>query len=231
MLFRSSPALVDSGKACIIPFVTARDHKRLLDGARGPNTGGMGAIAPAPDISEEVLSRFQTDILEPTLKGLIAEKYEYKGFIFFGVMVTAAGPKLLEYNVRLGDPETQVVLPLMDSDFTDLCTAIIDGTLDSFPLTWKKGFVCAPVAVSRGYPGTYAKGLPISINSAKIDSDIAKIFIAGGMTNQRSAHSRPNAESMPAGQLITSGGRVLCSSAFGATVDEEIGRASCRERV
>ncbi|HKL85223.1 MAG TPA: phosphoribosylamine--glycine ligase [Treponemataceae bacterium] len=215
-----SPALAESGRACILPFVTARDHKRLMDGAKGPNTGGMGAIAPAPDVSDEVLARFKSDILEPTLKGLIAEKYEYKGFIFFGVMVTASGPKLLEYNVRLGDPETQAVLPLMESDFTGLCTAIIDGTLDTFPLSWKKGFVCAPVAVSRGYPGPYSKGLPISIDDSKVDSDISKIFIAGGTINQRSISSRPNDKPLAAGQLVTSGGRVLCSSAFGSTVEE-----------
>lgn len=215
-----SPSLAQSGRACIVPFVTSRDHKRLLDGAKGPNTGGMGAIAPAPDVSDSVLSQFRTDILEPTLKGLIAEKYEYKGFIFFGVMVTASGPKLLEYNVRLGDPETQAVLPLMDSDFASLCTAIIDGTLDVFPLSWKKGFVCAPVAVSRGYPGVYSKGLPISIIESKISSDTSKIFIAGSTFNQRSGSPRPGERDLATGQLITSGGRVLCSSAFGVTVDE-----------
>ena len=98
-------------------------------------------------------------------------------------MVTSSGPKLLEYNVRLGDPETQAVLPLMESDFASLCEAIIDGKLDSFNLSWKPGYVCAPVAVSRGYPGSYPKGLPIAIDEPSVSAAGGKIFIAGGTVN------------------------------------------------
>ena len=214
--------LAASGKAVVVPFVSARDHKRLRDGAKGPNTGGMGAIAPAEGVDETVLARFRTDILEPTLKGLVAEKFDYRGFIFFGVMVTKNGPKLLEYNVRLGDPETQAVLPLMDFDFTSMCLSIIDGSLSSFKFAWKPGFVCAPVAVSAGYPGPYEKGVPISINRARADGANARIFIAGAMVDQRQPK---RGSAFAEGSLVTSGGRVLASSAYGATVDEARERA------
>jgi phosphoribosylamine--glycine ligase len=211
-----------SGKSVIVPFVSARDHKRLRDGAKGPNTGGMGAIAPAVGVDEAVLARFRSDILEPTLKGLVAERFDYRGFIFFGVMVTKNGPKLLEYNVRLGDPETQAVLPLMDFDFAGMCLSIIDGSLSSFKFAWKPGFVCAPVAVSGGYPGSYPKGLPISIDRGVVDGSGARIFMAGATVNQR----QPKAGSGSAeGALVTSGGRVLASSAYGATVDEARAKA------
>lgn len=195
-------------KATIVPFVTARDHKRLLDGAKGPNTGGMGAIAPVSDVTADMMEAFQKDILIPTLKGLIAEKMDYRGFIFFGLMLTATGPKLLEYNVRLGDPETQAVLPLMDFDFLKLCQAIINEKLQDFTCTWKPGFVCAPVAVSGGYPGDYQKGYLISLPSQTQDAE--KIFIAGAQLNRRE-------ENHP---LITSGGRVLATVAYGETFQE-----------
>lgn len=225
-----TPSLVASGNACIMPFLPARDHKRLRDGAKGPNTGGMGAIAPADGMNEIVMDQFRKTILEPTLRGLIAEKYDYRGFIFFGLMLTKDGPKLLEYNVRLGDPETQAVLPLMKFDFSSMCLSIIEGSLDSFPFEWKSGYVCAPVAVSRGYPGSYPKGLPISVREKEVLSCGAKIFYAGAMVNQR--HSTVNTAlirpfpgtplpSAPSeGELLTSGGRVLCSSAYGETVEE-----------
>jgi len=201
--------LSKKGKSCILPFVPARDHKRLNDGAKGPNTGGMGAVAPLSDVSDETMAQFNKDILEPTLKGMEAEGYDYRGFVFFGVMLCKDGPKLLEYNVRLGDPETQAVLPLMDFDFADLCKAIIDekqtGLLKDFSsnLKWKKGFVCAPVAVSGGYPGSYAKGKEITF---KKGNDNTKVFIAGGQQKNN--------------KLLTSGGRVLAVSAFGSTFEE-----------
>ena len=194
-------------KATIVPFVTSRDHKRLLDGAKGPNTGGMGAIAPVSDVTEEQLSQFKTDILEPTLRGLIAEKMDYRGFIFFGIMLTHSGPKLLEYNVRLGDPETQAVLPLMDFDFAAMCKAIIDGTLADFSFKWKEGFSCAPVAVSKGYPADYKKGYKISIDGEKIAKLDGKVFIAGGKMDDN-------------GILVTSGGRVLAASCTSSTFEQ-----------
>ena len=200
-----TPEYAKQGKATIVPFLPARDHKRLMDGAKGPNTGGMGAISPLSDVTPAIMEQFTTDILQPTLKGLIAEQYDYRGFIFFGVMLTKSGPKLLEYNVRLGDPETQAVLPLMDFDLVTLCKAIIDGTLADFTCTWKKGFQVAPVAVSGGYPGAYEKGKPISVNSADWDAD-THLFIAGAVEKDNT--------------LVTSGGRVLACSAYGDTFDQ-----------
>ena len=194
---------VKNGKAAIIPFLPARDHKRLMDGAKGPNTGGMGAICPLEDVSDETMALFQKNCLEPTLKGLIGEKFDYRGFIFFGVMLTKDGPKLLEYNVRLGDPETQAVLPLMDFDFIEMCQAIVNGTLNEFNFAWKKGFQVAPVVVSSGYPASYPKGKEIFLDEKLISESGAKIFIAGAVMNGE--------------KLVTSGGRVLACSAFGST--------------
>lgn len=192
--------------ATIIPFLPARDHKRLMDGAKGPNTGGMGAICPLSDVTSEMMEQFKKDCLEPTLKGLIGEKFDYRGFIFFGVMLTKNGPKLLEYNVRLGDPETQAVLPLMDFDFVEMCQAIVDGSLNKFKFNWKNGFQVAPVVVSGGYPNAYPKGKEITLDQAKINSTGAKIFIAGAVEKD--------------GKLVTSGGRVLACSAFGTSFDD-----------
>lgn len=199
-----------NGTACIKAFLPARDHKRLLDGAKGPNTGGMGAVCPLEDVTAETMAAFDANILQPTLKGLIAEKMDYRGFIFFGLMITKDGPKALEYNVRLGDPETQAVLPMMDFDFAELCKAIMTGTLNSFQLNWKSGFQVAPVAVSGGYPLKYAKGKVITLANSVISDAGAKIFIAGAINDRRA--KTPT--------LITSGGRVLACSAHGATFDE-----------
>lgn len=209
-----TPETAATGNAVIQPFVTSRDHKRLRDGAKGPNTGGMGAIAPVPDLDEQMLEKFKTDILEPTLQGLVSEKYDYRGFIFFGLMLTKEGPKLLEYNVRLGDPETQAVFPLMDFDFAHMCGAIIDGTLNRFDFRWKPGYVCAPVAVSGGYPQGYPKGMPIFVNHAAVDATGARVFFAGAINDKRAS-----SQASPAGPLVTSGGRVLAVSAHGESLE------------
>lgn len=198
-----------AGKACIRAFLPARDHKRLFDGAKGPNTGGMGAVCPLSDVTPETMDAFEKTILEPTVRGLIAEQIDYRGFIFFGLMITKDGPKALEYNVRLGDPETQAVLPMMDFDFAELCRSVMDGTLNDFELKWKDGFQVAPVAVSGGYPFKYAKGKKITVDEAKIAETGAKLFVAGAVKDRRGA-----------GSLITSGGRVLACSAHGSTFDE-----------
>lgn len=196
--------------ACIIPFLPSRDHKRLMDGAKGPNTGGMGTVCPLDDVTPEMMAQFQKDCLEPTLKGLVGEGFDYRGFIFFGVMLTKEGPKLLEYNVRLGDPETQSVLPLMDFDFVEMCMAICDGSLKNFKFSWKKGYQVSPVVVSGGYPGSYPKGKKITLDNAKIAAGGAKIFVAGAILDRRSEDN----------SMVTSGGRVLCCSSFGTTFEE-----------
>lgn len=208
-----TPEYAAQGKAIIVPFQSARDHKRLCDGAKGPNTGGMGAISPVDDFTPALQEQFKKTILEPTLKGLIAEKFDYRGFIFFGLMLTKDGPKCLEYNVRLGDPETQAVLPLMDFDFVSMCKAIIDGSLNTFKFSWKRGYSVAPVAVSGGYPHEYAKGIPIFIRKDIVAKADAKIFFAGALIDRRS--SRPLDKD--ASGLVTSGGRVLACSAQDST--------------
>jgi phosphoribosylamine--glycine ligase len=196
----------DMGKAVIKPFLPARDHKRRYEGGRGPNTGGMGAIAPVPDFSPALQNDFVNAILTPTIKGMEAENMDYRGFIFFGLMVREDRCYLLEYNVRLGDPETQALLPLMDSDLTELCGAILDGTLVDFSIEWKKGAVCAPVAVAEGYPGPGRKGDPIAIDAAALGKTGARIFAAGATGGS--------------GGLYTSGGRVLTVSAHGKDADD-----------
>jgi len=203
-------------KGAIKPFISARDHKRRFEGGRGPNTGGMGAIAPVPDFTALARDDFEKAILTPTLKGMEAEKMDYCGFIFFGLMVREERCYLLEYNARLGDPETQAVLPLMDSDLAELCTAILDGTLRDFPLKWKKGAVCAPVAAAEGYPGPYRKGDPIAINPEGFGKTGAKLFVAGASRGKGGPYGSG---------LRTTGGRVLSVSALGSDADDAFTRA------
>lgn len=209
-----TPEYAVQGSATIVPFLPARDHKRLMDGAKGPNTGGMGAICPLDDVDDKTMAKFEKDILEPTLNGLIKEKFDYRGFIFFGVMLTKQGPKLLEYNVRLGDPETQAVLPLMNFDFLSMCSAILNGTLKDFDFEWKPGYQVAPVVVSGGYPGEYKKGCNITFNETLLKASTAKVFVAGAVSGRRGA-----------GDMLTSGGRVLACSAYGESFKEAWQRA------
>jgi phosphoribosylamine--glycine ligase len=203
----------------ILPFISARDHKRRFDGGNGPNTGGMGAIAPAPDFSGPAQQDFAARILAPTLEGMEREGMDYRGFIFFGLMIRENHCYLLEYNARLGDPETQAVLPLMDSNFSDLCLAILENRLDRFPLAWKKGAVCAPVAVAGeiagfpGYPGPYRKGNPIKVDRTRLAHAGARLFAAG------TAYAGNGEE------MLTAGGRVLAVSAWGADGEEARRRA------
>jgi phosphoribosylamine--glycine ligase len=203
-------------KGVIKPFIAARDHKRRFDGGMGPNTGGMGAVAPVPDFTKAARQDFQKAILEPTLHGMEKEGMDYRGFIFFGLMVKDNRCSLLEYNVRLGDPETQAVLPLMKSGFGDLCFAILDGTLEDFPLEWKDGAVCAPVVVAEGYPGPCRQGDPIAFNETAFLQTGARLFIAG-------AKRGPGG---PAGSgFRTSGGRVLAAAALGDNAEDARARA------
>ena len=168
----------------------------------------MGAIAPVPDFSESLQYDFLKSILEPTLKGIKAEGFDYHGFIFFGLMLVENHCYMLEYNVRLGDPETQAVLPLMDFDLADLCEAILEGR--DFSLSWKAGAVCAPVAVADGYPGDYRKGDQINFNVSAIEKTGAKIFISGAKT----------IAGIEGPVMQTSGGRVLTVSAYGDNLEE-----------
>jgi phosphoribosylamine--glycine ligase len=176
----------------------------------------MGAIAPVPDFFYFLQDDFTRSILEPTLRGMKAEGLDYRGFIFFGLMIHSNRCFLLEYNVRLGDPETQAVLPLMDFDLVDLCAAMLSG--NEFPLAWKPGAICAPVAVAAGYPGIYRKGDSIAIDTAALEKTGAKVFISGAvLANDQYGKAAP--------LLITSGGRVLTVSALGINADEAYSNA------
>ena len=187
----------------ILPFISAKDHKQIFDGGKGPNTGGMGAIAPNPYYTPEVMEDFINNIMEPTLKGIREEKLDYTGIIFFGVMITKKGAYLLEYNVRLGDPETQAVLPLMKSDFVELIEAAMDKKLNNYKLQWFEGASCCVVAASGGYPGKYDKGFEIT-GIEKCN----KVFAAG--------------VSYKDNKFYTAGGRVLCTQANGETLEKAI---------
>jgi len=186
----------------ILPFVSSKDHKQIFDAGIGPNTGGMGAIAPNPYCNKEVLDEFYKNILLPTLKGIQDEVMDYRGIIFFGIMITKKGVYLLEYNVRLGDPETQAVLPLMKSDFVELVKSAIDGKLENFNLEWRQGYSCCLIASSKGYPGSYETGYEIS-ESGNLEG---KLFIAGAIGDN--------------GTMRTNGGRVLGITGFGGTLEK-----------
>jgi phosphoribosylamine--glycine ligase len=194
-----------AGRGIIRPFLSARDHKRRYEGARGPNTGGMGAVAPAPDFSAAAEEDFRAAILEPTLRGMEAEGMDYRGFIFFGLMVHRDRCSLLEYNARLGDPETQAVLPLFQGDFAAFCRSILEGKLADFPLRWRGGAVSAPVAVAAGYPGPCRRGDRIRTDREKLEKTGAKIFFAGARI--QGPGEEPG--------LYTGGGRVFAASAWG----------------
>lgn len=217
------------GEGTIVPFVSARDHKRRFEGAQGPNTGGMGAIAPVKDFSDAARADFVAAILEPTLRGIREEGFDYRGFIFFGLMVHQDRCHLLEYNVRLGDPETQAVLPLMESGLAELCAAIDRGKLSLFPLRWKDGVQCAPVAVADGYPGPYRKGDPIAVErtlfGGSTNTGPAQLFIAGATLDADALSCAMGTGATEGGVLRTSGGRVLSVSAWGADLRQARERA------
>jgi len=188
----------------IVPLISARDHKTIGEGNTGENTGGMGVIAPHPRFGEAEMAAFRRDILEPTLKGIIAEGMDFAGVIFFGLMVTARGVYLLEYNMRFGDPETQAVLPLLESELLDAVQAALDRRLDDDAFRWQDAHACCVVAASAGYPGEFRKGLPISnLERARF---YAQVFIAGATSE--------------CGEMQTSGGRVLNCVGVAPTASE-----------
>lgn len=187
----------------IVPFISAKDHKQIFDEDKGPNTGGMGAIVPNPYCTEDVIKEFNETMLKPTLTGIKEEKMDYCGVIFFGLMITKKGTYLLEYNVRMGDPETQAVLPMLETDLTEIILAAIDGKLNDVEIKWKKGGACCVVLASKGYPGSYETGKTIEIKGKD-----NKVFIAGAKYQEDS--------------LKTSGGRVMSIVSTGDTVEEAI---------
>jgi phosphoribosylamine--glycine ligase len=192
----------------VVPTIPSQDHKPVFDEDKGPNTGGMGAYAPAPVVSEKVYGWAEERIFNNFLKGLKGEGIEFKGAIYAGIMVTSEGPKVLEFNVRFGDPENQAVLPLLKTDLVDVIEATIDGRLGEVPVEWeKKSCVCVVVA-SGGYPGTYEKGKEIFGLDRVGEMSGVYVFHAGTMRD--------------GSRFLTNGGRVLGVTGWKSTLKEAI---------
>ena len=191
----------------IVPMVSSMDHKRALDGDQGPNTGGMGTIAPNPFYTEEVARTCMDRIFLPTIRAMKAEGRTFRGCLYFGLMITRDGPKVIEYNCRFGDPETQVVLPLLESDLLTVMQAVTAGKLGECPVRFRNGAACCVILASEGYPGAYGKGYEITIP----EKVRGHVDIAGAVLRD--------------GRLLTSGGRVLGVTATADTLEEAVREA------
>lgn len=193
------------GKTSVM-FPSAQDHKRIFDNDKGPNTGGMGTVAPVPGVSKEILDQIEQEVVIPILQGLKNMGRPFKGVLFPGIMLTKEGPKVLEFNARFGDPETQSYMRILKTDLVDILLACIEGKLSSIQIEWEPKSACCVVLASEGYPGKYPKGLPITgiAEAEKIDDVI--VFHAGTKSEGE--------------QVVTNGGRVLGISATGNTLEE-----------
>jgi phosphoribosylamine---glycine ligase len=192
-----------------VPMVPARDHKRVYDHDEGPNTGGMGAFAPSPDLDGALVAQLLELVILPAVRGMAERGTPYHGVLYAGLMLTADGPKVLEFNCRFGDPETQVVLPMLESDLAAIMLACIDGTLDAEMVRFQDGAAATVVMAAPGYPGSYPRGLPVS-GLESVPPDVL-VFHAG--------------TSLAEGRTVTSGGRVLAVSALGEDVSAAVARA------
>lgn len=192
----------------IAPMPSSQDHKRAFDGNKGPNTGGMGAISPTPYYTEEIAQRCVKEIFEPTMAAMKAEGRPFQGVIYFGLMLTPDGPKVVEYNARFGDPECQALLMRLDTDLMDILEACVNGTLDKLNIRWKNEASCCLVLASGGYPVAYEKGKKIT---GLDEVQNAVVFHAGTAAQE--------------GQIVTNGGRVLGVTALGKTLEEAIQNA------
>jgi len=195
-------ALVDGDK--VLPLATSQDHKQRDEGDQGPNTGGMGAISPAPVISDELHDKVIDDIILPTVRGMVADGYPFTGFLYAGLMVTQTGAKVLEFNVRLGDPETQPILMRLESDLAGALMDTLDGKLEQLQLDWNPRPAIGVVMAAGGYPYEYRKGDPITGLDLEWPDEI-KVFHAGTRLDDD-------------GRAVTNGGRVLCVAALGDTL-------------
>ena len=197
--------IVMAAGQAVVEFASSQDHKPALDGDQGPNTGGMGAYSPAPVVTPAIHEAIRREVIDRALAGFAADGIEYLGFLYAGLMVDDAGNiKVLEFNCRLGDPETQPLLMRLDSDLFDLCLAAVDGHLGLMSARWNPQAALGVVMAAGGYPGAYDKGLPIQGLAAAAASG-AKVFHAGTAQNDE-------------GDIVTSGGRVLCVTALGDDV-------------
>lgn len=188
----------------LLPLATAQDHKRVGDGDTGSNTGGMGAYSPAPVMTPDLVERTMKEIIEPTMRGMAEMGTPFSGVFFAGLMITQKGPELIEYNVRFGDPECQVLMMRLESDLLALLHATATGTLDRVTAEWRDETALTVVLASKGYPGAYEKNTPI--RSLPDATDKAKVFHAGTALKDH--------------QLVATGGRVLNATALGASVAE-----------
>jgi len=194
------------------PLPVAQDHKRAFDGDKGPNTGGMGAFSTPGLLDNATEQRIRSEIVEPSLEGCIAEGTPFCGVLYFGLMLTEAGPKVLEYNVRLGDPETQALIRRLRTDIAEVCDAVIDGHLDQTRIEWSDESATAIVMASHGYPGPCEMGKPITgIDFAEQISDVV-VFHSGTRKG-------------PGEVLETAGGRVLGVTSIAPDLEQAIGRA------
>ena len=180
------------------------DHKRIGNGDTGLNTGGMGTIAPNPYYTDEIASECMEKIFLPTINAMNAEGRTFKGCLYFGLMITKDGPKVIEYNCRFGDPETQVVLPLLESDLLEIMQAVSEERLADTPVKFKEGSACCVIMASSGYPTAYKKGFEINIPKEVFDS----VYVAGA--------------ELADGKLVTNGGRVLGITSIGTTLEAAI---------
>lgn len=187
-------------------FLPAQDHKRIGEGDTGKNTGGMGAYAPAPIVTPEVMRKVEERVIRPTLEGMKAEGCPFTGFLYVGLMIDRGEPSVVEFNARLGDPETQVVLPLLESDLVDALMASVSGGLESVPFEMHAGSAATVVMASGGYPDSYPTGLPVTIDPTLFSMEECILFHAG--TAYRD------------GSLTTAGGRVFSVTALGPTLGE-----------
>ena len=183
---------------------SARDHKRAFDGDKGPNTGGMGAFSPANNWDAQLQLQFEKEIMRPLLRGLAKERIAYRGLLYPGLMITSDGPRVLEFNCRFGDPETQVLLPRMKSDLLPLLEATIDGKIENYSIEWDKRAAVTVVLASAGYPGKYETGKAISGLNEVAKLEGVQVFHAG--------------TKIVANQVVTAGGRVLAVTALGSTI-------------
>ena len=191
----------------VVPMISSMDHKRAGDGDTGLNTGGMGTVAPNPYYTAEVAQRCMEEIFLPTIRAMKAEGRTFRGCLYFGLMLTPDGPKVIEYNCRFGDPETQVVLPLLESDLLTIMQATTNGTLAQTEVKFRDDYACCVILASKGYPTAYEKGYPISI-----PEEIAShVYVAGAAQKD--------------GQLVTSGGRVLGVTAVADSLKDAIREA------
>jgi phosphoribosylamine---glycine ligase len=202
-------ALVDG--AHVLPLATAQDHKRAFDGDQGPNTGGMGAYSPAAVMTPQLIERTMESIIQPTVRAMAERGTPFKGVLFAGLMLTAAGPKLIEYNVRFGDPECQVLMLRLKSDLLAALLATVDGVLKTFDLRWHEDAALSVVLAARGYPGQHAVGTEIRGLEAAGALDHVEVFHAG--------------TAREGGRLIATGGRVLAVTARAHSVGEARRRA------